>query len=459
MTTQHLIDTDQPLSKSLLWQIQRQYFLKNGMAAWQDDVVPHQISSSPYMARAYADIALAYLDDVADDIDVSQPLYIIELGAGSGRLAYHFLRHFFTQLDDAVKMPPIKMILTDFVPEIVEFWQENGRFQPYVEAGQLDFALFDAMDKRPLIPINNPSPINPAETVNPIILIANYFFDSIPQDSFLLDDGVLCSNLLSLYSTQPEPNLADPSLWQRLRLAYDPIPQAPPYYENPLYDEILQLYADNLPDTAFSFPNVGLDCLRFWQADGRGLLLTSDRGHTNVADLIGQGDPEPNLHGSFSLMVNYDAIARYVEWAGGMALHAPQYQDNLQTAVYLFGHHPHTEATARAFARAITATGPDDFFALKQAIAPHVDGFTLPQLLSYLRLSVYDADVFADCFPALLARVQEADPVWYADVEAVAMAVWAQYLPLADDDLLEGQIDQLLTYINEKFADYADDAD
>ena len=169
MTTQHLIDADQPLSKSLLWQIQRQYFLKNGMAAWQDDVVPHQISSSPYMARAYADIALAYLDDVADEIDVSQPIYIVELGAGSGRLAYHFMHHLFPKLaDPAYADLQVKLILTDFVPEIIEFWQESARLKPYVEAGQLDFALFDVMDKRPLIPINSPDPIDPTAIANPI---------------------------------------------------------------------------------------------------------------------------------------------------------------------------------------------------------------------------------------------------------------------------------------------------
>jgi len=440
MTTQHLIDADQPLSKSLLWQIQRQYFLKNGMAAWQDDVVPHQISSSPYMARAYADIALAYLDDVADEIDFDEPLYIIELGAGSGRLAYHFMRHFFPQLDDSPYADlHVKMILTDFVPEIIEFWQENARFKPYVEANQLDFALFDVMDKRPLIPADNP---------NPIILIANYFFDSIPQDSFVLDDGLLCSNLLSLYSSQPEPDLADPAIWDRLRLAYEPIPQAAPHYDHPLYDEILQLYEAHLPDTAFSFPNIGLDCLRFLQGEGMGLLLTSDRGYNTAEEFIGQGDPEPNLHGSFSLMVNYDAIARFVEMAGGMALHAPQYQDNLQTAVYLLNHHPCTDATASAFTRAIIDGGPDDFFALKQALTPHLESMTLPQLLSYLRLSLWDGAIFSDCFPALLARVQEADSVWYADVEAVMMAVRDNYLPLADDDSLEAQINQLLACLN-----------
>ncbi len=440
MKTTHILDADKPLSQSLLWQIQRHYFLENGMAAWQDDVVPHQISSSPYMARAYAELAFAYLEDTADTLDFSKPFTIIELGAGSGRLAYHFMRHFFPRLENSPFADlDVKLILTDFVPEILQFWQTNGRFQPYITANQLDFALFDVMDKRPLSPLNTHHPITP-DNGNPIILIANYFFDSIPQDSFVLDGGQLHSNLLTLHSDQPEPNLADPALWERLRLAYEPIPQAAPHYDNPLYDEILQLYEAYLPDTAVSFPNIGLDCIRFWQGDGRLLLLTSDRGHSSIGELVGQPDPQPNLHGSFSLMVNYDAIARYVEMAGGMALHVPHYQDGLQTAVYLLGHHPKTAATRRAFDRAVVQNSPDDFFAVKQAVTPHLNSFTLPQLLSFIRLSGWDGAVFDDCFSALMARLEEADPVWYEDVEEAATAVLENYLPLMDDDPLERKI-------------------
>lgn len=45
---------------------------------------------------------------------------------------------------------------------------------------------------------------------NPFILIANYFFDSIPQDSFVIENEQLCQNLLTLYGSQPEPDLSDP---------------------------------------------------------------------------------------------------------------------------------------------------------------------------------------------------------------------------------------------------------
>jgi hypothetical protein len=57
----YIIAGDQRLSQSLIWEIQRSYFLHNGMKAWQDDVVPHTISSNPVMARAYSQVAMAYL--------------------------------------------------------------------------------------------------------------------------------------------------------------------------------------------------------------------------------------------------------------------------------------------------------------------------------------------------------------------------------------------------------------
>ncbi|MCA9966459.1 MAG: hypothetical protein KC423_19555, partial [Anaerolineales bacterium] len=98
---QTIIAADQRLSQSILWQIQRHYFRQNGLKAWQEDVVPHAISCNPVMARAYSDIVFGYLRDCwaavqAGDptFDPTQPIYIVELGAGSGRLLFHFLHDF-----------------------------------------------------------------------------------------------------------------------------------------------------------------------------------------------------------------------------------------------------------------------------------------------------------------------------------------------------------------------------
>lgn len=445
----HLIAADQRLSESLIWQIQRQYFLQDGLRAWQDDIVPHQISSNPLMARAYAQLVLGYLRDcaAAAQLDPDQPIYIVELGAGSGRLAYHFLHQFEPLLAQSpLAELDVKFIMTDFVPEILEFWQAHERFQPWFEAGWLDVALFDVMEPRPLTLQHSNRTLTPDQMHNPVILIANYFFDSIPQDSFVIEEGQLCHNLLTLSSSQPEPDLADATIWNRLELAYEAIPLAEPPYQDDRYNQILESYEAFLPDTSLTFPNIGLDCLRFWQGFGHGrlLLLTSDRGYTLPESLLNQEDPLPNLHGSFSMMVNYHALSQFVELADGLVLHTNHYQDNLQTAVYALGQLPQNGLeTQLAFQQTIQQNGPDDFFALKQALEPQLDSLTLPQILSYCRLSAFDADIFRDCLPALKTQLQQTDPVWFADVTDVLEKVRQQYLPLREDDDLGEKIEEL----------------
>jgi hypothetical protein len=37
--SEYILAADQRLSQSVIWEIQRDYFLANGMRAWQDDTV------------------------------------------------------------------------------------------------------------------------------------------------------------------------------------------------------------------------------------------------------------------------------------------------------------------------------------------------------------------------------------------------------------------------------------
>lgn len=445
---------DQRLSKSILWDIQRQFFLQNGVVAWQNDIVPHYISSNPFMARAYSQIVLGYLRDIVADqetttrLNPEQPIYIIELGAGAGRLAYHFLHQFHDRLAQSpFATMPIKFVMTDFVPDTITFWQQHKSFKPWVDAGLLDFALFDAQTPQALELVHAKQTLSPTALQNPFVLLANYFFDSIPQDCFTIEDGQLCESLLTLYSSQAEPDYADATLWDRLELAYEAIPLQQPYYDNDDYNQILARYEEFLPDTTLLFPNVGLDCLEFWRGYGNGrfLLLSSDRGYSLEESLLEQENPLPNLHGSFSLMVNYHAINHYVALQEGIILQPTHYQNNLQVAAYLLGHTAqHGAETRLAFSDAILNGGPDDFFALKTAVEKHYHELTLSQLLSYLRLSGWDADIFLDCFPALQAQIKQESEVWYADVYQVLHHIEEQYLSLNQDGKLAHAMQTLL---------------
>ena len=458
MKKRQIIEADKPFSRSLIWQIQRAYFLKNGMKAWQDDVVPHAISSSPVMARMYSQLLLGYLRDClaakregSFALDGSQPIYIVELGAGSGRLAHHFLHTFVPLLRGLSLSQPIKYVMTDFVPEIVDFWRSHPKLQFWVEKELLDFALFDVAAMRPLTLKHSGETFTPETVQNPVVLIANYFFDSIPQDSFVLEDGQLCQNLLTLSSSQPEPDLADPTIWQRLELHWEAIPLPKPY-DNPLYNQILAEYEAELPDTTFSFPNVGLDCLEFWRGfgDGRLLILTSDRGHSQLDALVGQGDPALNLHGSFSLMVNYTAVSRYAELCGGVVCQVPHYQDNIQTLAYLLGDMPREAAETRlAFTQAVGWGGADDFYALKSVAEKQIANLELPELLSLLRLSGWDAELLRDCLPHLQKLLEYCDEAWYADVYNALQIVRQLYLPLREPDALLEEVDALCLFLHQ----------
>lgn len=441
---EYIIAADQRLSRSVIWEIQRAYFLANGMRAWQDNVVPHYISSNPYIARTYGRIVLGYLRDftaVPGALNLDEPIYIIELGSGSGRLAYHFLTRFFPLLKRSpLANLDVRYVMTDFVPEIVEFWQQHERFQPWIEAGILDVGLFDAADLRPVTLRNSRKTLLPESVQNPLILIANYFFDSIPQDCFTVEDGQLCENLLTVYSSEREVDTTDAAVWEQLRLNYESFPLQQPYYAVEAYNLILENYEAIMPDTALTFPNLALDCLRFWQGygEGRNLLLSGDWGYTLAESLVGQEAPLPNRHGSFSMMVNYDAIKQYVLLEGGLVLHPPHYQDNLQVGAYLLGERPQQAVETRlAFSEAVAAGGPDDFYSLKTTFEGKYEMLSLPQLLALLRVSSWDAVIFEECFPALLAKVEKVSPAWYEDIYETLKQIWQGYLPLGEGPFVE----------------------
>jgi len=82
------LETNRRLSKSLLWRLQRNYFERYGIEAWSSGAVPHHITSSPFIADAYARVVIGFLRDYERSLDQRQPVYIVELGSGSRRFAY-----------------------------------------------------------------------------------------------------------------------------------------------------------------------------------------------------------------------------------------------------------------------------------------------------------------------------------------------------------------------------------
>jgi len=57
-----IIEQNKALSESAIWEMQRQYFHKEGIHAWVNQV-PFYITSNPFIANVYARIVLGFIRD------------------------------------------------------------------------------------------------------------------------------------------------------------------------------------------------------------------------------------------------------------------------------------------------------------------------------------------------------------------------------------------------------------
>jgi len=136
-----IVETGRPFSRSHIWQLQDAYFAGRGVEAWRQGEVPHYVTSNPTIANAYAEIVFAFrrdLERLAGSHD--DPLTICELGAGSGRFAFHFLRrlehlcaradvapeafrYVLTDVADSVPWPMlVRLSILIFVPDAGRDW-------------------------------------------------------------------------------------------------------------------------------------------------------------------------------------------------------------------------------------------------------------------------------------------------------------------------------------------------
>src|SRR5277367_4685650 len=88
-----IIEQHKRFSQSALWRMQREYFDKEGINAWVNQV-PFYITSNPYIADCYAQITLSFMKDwIKLNPDAkNHTFYIMELGTGSGRFSYYFVK-------------------------------------------------------------------------------------------------------------------------------------------------------------------------------------------------------------------------------------------------------------------------------------------------------------------------------------------------------------------------------
>lgn len=445
-----VLERGKRLSESQLWPLTRRFYDEKGPAAWQDGPVPFYITSNPFIAHTYAQIALSYLRDLCAQrqrgvttegvapIDPSKPIYFIELAAGHGQLSFFLLKQLLPLLGaSSVRGLKVRYVMTDFAESNLRAFQDQPQLQPFVEAGILDFARFDVERSDRLQLLRSGEVLSPESTTNPIILIANYIFDTVLLDGFKVQAGRLYEAMATLYSLREDASLDQADVLSDMETRFEHRPITLPYYNDPALDRILATYGERLSDTHVVFPIAALRCLQrlLTLSGGRMLLLSSDKGYATEEELCFLGDSYVQHHDSvLSTMVNFHAIGEYVRGRGGHAMVTTAKQVSLKTCAMLCGGSTDDFSdTLVSFQEHAEDFSPYDFYTHVTALRGSSAQLTVEQIQGVLKLSRFDPSVFFDYSQQLVDNAASAPESTRYELGLMLERLWDHFYPFGRD--------------------------
>jgi hypothetical protein len=425
------LERDVPLSQSLIWRSQREFYIRRGLKAWTDDMVPQYITNNPLIAEIYARIVFSFLCDCGK-LSPQNPLRILELGAGPGKFSYLFLRHLVPLLHSKdIPVETVRYCMTDCSESVVQAWRTNSYLAEFVASGMLEFELLQAGEEIKSQFVSG-KPSN-----GPLVLIANYVFDSLPQDAFVINQGQIFEALVT--TAAPASGDGAVEALSRLQLSYKNVSLSPNRYPDQSWNDILEYYRCHLPAATLLFPSATLKTLQELGngSDGRMLVLAADKGYPYEGELpLSQGAPALEFHGPdcFSQMVNFHAIGKYFQATGGEALTPDKHSASLNICAFLQRRSGELfPATRAAYQEAQAALGPDDVFTLLGWLNAHMEEMSVPQILSTLRLTRWDPVALLRLFPVLGRQLRNV-VAERNDLHNAVMRIWANHYPVTSSE-------------------------
>ena len=438
-----VIEHEQVLSQSQVWQAQRQYYDQSGIDAWAGDV-PCYITTNPFIASRYATVVAAFIDDwrKANPSQPLQPFYCVEIGAGHGQFGFYFLK----KLQEIMRSKgeeqlPVCYLMTDFTASNIDFWNKHPALTDFIEQGVLDFAQFDFENDDHLKLIHQQRTLSKGDIDQPMIVFANYLFDSIVTDVFKVNQGQLEETCVSLSTSAANMTDQGPKDWEQVDFDFTQKSMSSDYYQHDDFDALLNSYRDLSDDTQLQFPIGslrGLENLKHL-ANGQLLLLSSDKGYVSREEIDGLEAPEFAIHGSFSLMVNFHALGEYCKSQQGDC-QIPFSIDGFVTGLFLMGMTlPELPLTQLAQDANIMAFGPAEFFCFYEHMEPIIEKQSLKTISAYLSLSRWDPYIYEQVSERINELVEDADAdlVQYLTEHLPKVAEQFYFLPDSHDILFD----------------------
>jgi len=442
-----LIDPMRPFSESKLWDLQQAYYQEEGIKAFSSQQVPHYITNSPQTAKHYAEMVFGFLRDLGRQGQDHETVYLVELGAGPGKLCHHFLHYFnrfLSQTPEAI--PPFTYVLTDLPGTNLEFWRSHPRLKEFVKKGILDFAEFNAVEDDKIHLLESGKTLEAGCCQQPLIVIANYFFDVLPQELVYIESGSSYQVTLSLSTDQDPATLTTGQLLPHLELKYG--------YD--LLDKsrlpesmvtLLQQYETVLNESHVLLPHVGIACMeRLEKISPEGLLiLTGDKGITQLKDLDQLDEPELVLHGSASFYLNFQALGAHCLHKNGRTFLPAKHKFNLIIGAFLFAENPVLfPSFARAYEQWVSHFGPDESYIVKRVLEKGFDDAELEEMIALLRYFLHDAKIFQALYSSLEACIPNLNDKGKDVLTSELLQVWDNYYALDEEEGIEPALKKLL---------------
>ena len=400
------LQKDQPLSRSFIWNLQTKYYQSLGIDAWLSGVVPSRVTTNSYIAWRYARLIASYIRDVR-----AQRVTILELGAGHGRFGFLTATHLQNIATDF--LPPEtswRYILTDCAERNIQFYESHAAFSSLRKEGKADFARYQAgVDQSISLRLSGDT-IDATRPVEHLILIGNYFFDSLPMDVWHAENKRLSAYwpIVQIPDSADELSTETPQALEHIKLAWEKREQVL-NYTTQAWNSITRQLGDEIQNGTFMVPTGAFECLeqlQSWASQPLTLLVT-DKGYLRIDEYRDRGPPTLIQHGCFSFNLNFVALHKWFQSHSGLAL-LPKCRDGL-IEMAAFATHYSRDALPFTISEysAIEQFTPAEYHQVtRRCENAKPDLFTA---LSYLKLSCYDPLTLHRLRRSIRAGIPNAD--------------------------------------------------
>ena len=398
--------------ESIIWPLLHRFYMEAGPEAWANKIVPQRSTSNAFCADTYAAIVATFFKELVAEGN-SQPPLIIELGGGSGRFAWQFLNRLFNyHFADGDGCPEFTYMLTDGATKNIANWKRKDRFAPLVESGVLEFAQL-LIEPDPVIRTDH-GDLKPADIANrPVIIIANYLFDSIASNMVRVRDHIVEQVYIETTSTTRDFLKKPITSFESITERFESRPIAGDPTGHPVIDAALRRYAELPGDFHVVVPQICLEFVEtFLDRETPMLLLAGDLAYSDPSEFELES---PLIFDTYFAHHTNLHIFGELFGAHGGAMQSQRHKDaNFSCSLFSLPGRGRWQdlslARTREAALALLKDfNPYDAHEIIELIENTAEEMTIRQAMALIRFAKFDPDVAAACIPHLLYNIEQGE--------------------------------------------------